>query len=66
MLRIQNLHASIDGYTILNGIDLNVNKGEMHILMGPNGSGKSSLASVRVHYPMCLQDIQNMKSTMGK
>ena len=46
MLKINNLHASIDDKPILNGINLTVNKGEVHAIMGPNGSGKSTLASV--------------------
>lgn len=46
MLSIKNLHASIDGKQILNGIDLEVGAGEVHAIMGPNGSGKSTLASV--------------------
>lgn len=46
MLRIKNLHAGIEGNTILQGIDLNVKPGEVHAIMGPNGSGKSTLASV--------------------
>lgn len=46
LLRIKNLHASINGKEILKGIDLNVNKGEVHAIMGPNGTGKSTLASV--------------------
>lgn len=46
MLTIKNLHASIEGNEILKGIDLEVQKGEIHAIMGPNGSGKSSLASV--------------------
>ncbi|MBX2868175.1 MAG: Fe-S cluster assembly ATPase SufC [Acidiferrobacterales bacterium] len=46
MLSIKNLHASIDGKRILNGINLEVGTGEVHAIMGPNGSGKSTLASV--------------------
>ena len=46
MLNIRNLHASVEGKRILNGLNLEVKSGEVHAIMGPNGSGKSTLAQV--------------------
>lgn len=46
MLEIRNLHATVEGREILNGIDLIIRPGETHAIMGPNGSGKSTLANV--------------------
>jgi len=51
LLQIENLHASAGDITILKGVDLTVDRGEIHALMGPNGSGKSTLASVLMGHP---------------
>ncbi|HPI20829.1 MAG TPA: Fe-S cluster assembly ATPase SufC [Candidatus Kapabacteria bacterium] len=46
LLKIENLKVNINDKPILNGINLQINAGEVHAIMGPNGSGKSTLASV--------------------
>ena len=50
-LEIKNLHVSVEDKEILKGVDLSVNKGEVHALMGPNGTGKSTLANALMGHP---------------
>ena len=65
MLTIENLHASVDGKDILNGISLRVQAGEVHAIMGPNGSGKSTLAQLLAGHDAC-QVTQGTASYLGQ
>ena len=51
LLRVENLHVSVEGTSILNGLNLTINRGEIHAIMGRNGAGKSTLASVIMGHP---------------
>ena len=64
MLKIENLHAEIDGTEILKGVDLEINPGEVHAIMGPNGSGKSTLANVIMGNP--VYEVTEGKIIFGK
>ena len=61
MLSIKNLHAGVNGKTILKGLNLTINPGELHAIMGRNGSGKSTLANIitgRDNYEIFSGEIQ--------
>ncbi len=51
LLKINNLIATVEEKEILKGINLEINKGEIHVIMGPNGAGKSTLANVLMSHP---------------
>ena len=51
LLEVKNLKVSVDGAVILTGLNLNVGKGEVHVLMGPNGAGKSTLVNTVMGHP---------------
>lgn len=72
LLKINNLHVKADEKEILKGIDLKINKGEIHVIMGPNGSGKTTTANAILNNPAYIktegtiefegQDITNLKT----
>ena len=55
-LVIKDLHVSVEGQSIIKGLNLNVKQGEIHALMGPNGSGKSTLANTLMGNPSYTVD----------
>ncbi|AIF83314.1 FeS assembly ATPase SufC [Candidatus Nitrososphaera evergladensis SR1] len=60
-LEIKDLHVSIDGKQILDGLNLSIDKGEVHAIMGPNGSGKSTLANAIMGHPKYTLDSGEIK-----
>ena len=72
LLKIEDLHVNAEDKEILKGIDLNINKGEIHVIMGPNGSGKTTTANAILNNPAYIKqsgkiefegkDISNMKT----
>lgn len=55
LLEIKNLKTEAEGKEILKGLDLDINKGEIHVIMGPNGAGKSTLANTIMSHPRYTQ-----------
>jgi len=51
VLRVTDLHVSVDGIEILKGLSLSIKRGEIHVIMGRNGAGKSTLANVIMGHP---------------
>ncbi len=51
LLEIKNLHAVVDGKEILKGLDMEILKGQVHVIMGPNGAGKSTLVNIIMGHP---------------
>ena len=51
LLEIKDLHVNVGEKEILKGLNLNIKKGEIHVIMGPNGAGKSTLANVILNNP---------------
>lgn len=61
LLNIENLHTKVEDKEILKGLNLNIKKGEIHVIMGPNGAGKSTLANTLMSHPKYFITEGNVK-----
>ena len=61
LLKVNNLKVQVEDKEILKGLDLTINKGEIHVIMGPNGAGKSTLANALMNNPRYKREDGNIE-----
>lgn len=60
LLKIEELYVNAEDKEILKGINLNINKGEVHVIMGPNGSGKTTTANAILNNPAYTKKVERL------